>query len=65
MTKKFLCGSDYLHEMAMGWAMFYDTLEECKNDKECWGECGIVELQLDESGNEVSHIWVVKEDLGD
>jgi len=64
MTIKYLCGIDYQTEMDTGLADFYDTIEELKDAKSaCWGECGIVRIELDESGNEVGHQWVVKQDL--
>lgn len=63
MLKKYLCGVDYQHELEEGCANLYDSIEELKNDKLCWGECGIVMLELDESGNEVSHKWIVEQDL--
>lgn len=62
MNKHYLCGTDYQHEMAEGLADFYLSLEEIKVCKKCWGECGIVFIELDESGNEVSHRWIVEQD---
>ena len=63
MTSKFMCGVDYQYELEEGLADLYDSLEELKNSKNCWGTCGIVQIWLDESGNEVSHNWIVKQDM--
>lgn len=57
-TKHYLCGVDYQNEMEMGLAHFYNSLDEIKTKSKCWTECGIIEIELDETGNEISHKWV-------
>lgn len=58
-----MCGVDYQHEWEEGLADLYDSMDELKDSKECWGECGIVSVELDESGNEINCRWIVKQDL--
>ena len=62
-TKHYLCGTDYRYEMSLGMADFYNTIDDFYNNNQCWKECGIVEIELNEAGEEVGHHWVVKEDL--
>lgn len=63
MSKHYLCGVDYQHEMGMNSAHLYTSIEELKAKSRCWAECGIVELELDEAGNEVCHKWVERRQL--
>lgn len=58
MHKKYLCGVDYQHEMEVGMAQIYNSLEELKQKSKCWKECGIVEMELDKKGNELAHRWI-------
>lgn len=62
-TKNYLCGVDYQHEMEEGFADFYPSVEELKNNRRCWKNCGIVEISLDESGNEMGHKWILAQKL--
>lgn len=62
MNKKYLCGTDYYHEFKAGCADLHESVEELKNSGKCWGQCGIVEVTFDESGNEVSHKWIIEQD---
>jgi hypothetical protein len=61
--KKYLCGVDYQHEMEEGLADFYDSIEKLKQEKRCWPQCGIVEIDLDRDGKEIGYKWIVKQDL--
>lgn len=61
-TKQYLCGTDYRHEMQMGSAIFYPTEAALKASSQCWEECGIVEIELDEAGEEVGMKWIVPEE---
>ena len=61
-TKHYLCETDYRHEMEMGMASFYDSLEDLQKHSKCWQECGVVAIILDEAGDEVSHSWVIDEE---
>lgn len=63
MNIVYLCGVDWQHEFEEGSADIYNSIEALKDAQHCWGECGIVRLELDESGNEVSHRWIVEQDL--
>lgn len=61
--KKYLCGVDYQHEMEYGCADIFDSLEELKKVRPCWKSCGIVEMVLNEAGEEVSHVWLHPQNL--
>lgn len=61
MTKHYLCGVNY--KKYQTGTKYYDSIDDLKNNMFCWDECGIVEIVLDESGNEVSHKWLVPQDL--
>lgn len=63
MSKHYLCGVDYQHENDQGKADYYDFINELKDNKSCWKQCGIVELELDEQGNEIGHTWIVRQNL--
>ncbi len=63
MSKRYLCGVDYQHELEEGLADFYDSVEELKSAKKCWIQCGIVEIELDQSGKEIGHKWIVEQDM--
>ena len=64
MSKHYMCGIDFQHEMDAGCADFYDTIEDLKKGKgRCWQQCGIVELELDGRGAVLGHKWVVEQDL--
>lgn len=63
MTKTYLCGVDYQHEMGEGLADFFNTIDELKAAKPCWKSCGIVELSLNEAGEEVGYSWVEQQSL--
>ena len=62
-TKHYLCGVDYQHELEEGLANLYDSVQALKDDGKCWRQCGIVELELDEAGNEIGHIWIQEQDM--
>lgn len=63
MTRHYLCGVDFQHEMDEGLADFYDSVEELKEKKKCWKQCGIVEIFLDESAEMISYKWIEKQAL--
>jgi hypothetical protein len=64
VSKHYLCGIDYQQELEEGCADLYDSIEALKKQKpRCWDQCGIVELELDETGNEVGHKWIVDQDF--
>ncbi len=63
MSKHYLCGVDYQHEMEEGLADFFDSVEELKSARKCWTECGIIELELDEAGKEIGHSWVEPQNM--
>jgi len=62
MSKHYICGIDFQEELE-GCLDVFDTVEELKQKKECWPECGIVEMELGEAGEVVSHTWVVPQRL--
>lgn len=63
-TKIYMCGVDYRHEMDRGSARNFDSVDELKTYSECWEECGIVEVELDEAANEVGMQWIVEPEDG-
>lgn len=63
MSKTYLCGVSYQHEIGQCDVDYFDSLEELKASLKCWTGCGVVELELDEQGKEISHKWVVEQDL--
>jgi hypothetical protein len=63
MTKHYMCGVDLQHEYEEGQAQFFDSIEDLKEKKKCWPQCGIVEVYLDSYGHIVVHEWVVKQDF--
>lgn len=41
--KVYMCGNDWAEEPA---AVAYESIEDLKENKKCWKECGIVELDV-------------------
>jgi hypothetical protein len=67
MTKKYLCGVSFEHELGETDEIgIYDSIEDLKKDGECWKECGIVEVDV-EDGEEPKttdpHRWVVEQNF--
>lgn len=63
VTIKYLCGVDYQREWKIGLADFYNTVLELQIAKRCWEECGIVRIMLGDAGEELSHKWVVEQNM--
>jgi hypothetical protein len=64
MSKHYVCGVDYQHELEECLADVYDSVEALKSARKCWKQCGIVEFTLDEKGQEVGNgIWIEKQDM--
>lgn len=66
MKKYYLCGVSFIHELGetnMDSFMF-ESLEEFKEKRSCWTNCGIVEIEV-EYGKPPeeysSHKWIVEE----
>jgi hypothetical protein len=61
-TFHYICGTDYEHEIdhpTQPSLDYFDSLAALKAAKTCWPQCGVVWLELDPAGEEVSHQWVV------
>jgi len=42
-----MCGNDWAEELgAPGGGEAYESIEDLKENKSCWEECGIVELDI-------------------
>lgn len=60
MSKKkaYVCGVDWQHEIGeVNDVKLYSSIEVLKEERTCWKECGIVELELSLVG------WVEPQDL--
>jgi len=60
--KLYACGVDWQHEIGEapdleGKMPLYSSVEELKQKRTCWDECGIVEIELKVTK------WVLKQDL--
>ena len=49
-TVHYMCGTDFEHEAKSpnGCLDVYSSVEEVKNHKKCWKECGIIEFTMNE-----------------
>jgi hypothetical protein len=46
--KGYLCGVDFQHELGevMDSTPVYSSVEDLKRQRECWSDCGIVEVEV-------------------
>jgi len=68
--KKYLCGVAFDTELGYTDEIgFYDSVDILKEDRECWEECGIVEVEFDGPNNPGSmedikaYKWVVEQNM--
>jgi len=57
-TKHYVCISDFKHEENS--LDYFSSIEELKNKKACWQECGVMEVELNESGEKISSREIIK-----
>jgi len=67
MPKKYLCGVAFQYELGETNEIgIYDSVKELKESGQCWKNCGIVEILINE-GNDpefyYSHKWIVKQKM--
>jgi len=53
----YICGIAWQHEAGETDIKVYESIEHLKEKEECWGECGIVEISLEEVK------WVVPQNI--
>lgn len=48
VIKVYMCGIDWQHELgqALGGNRVYASVEDLKQNRTCWKECGIVEVEV-------------------
>jgi hypothetical protein len=57
MSKHYLCGVDFEHELDHT-LDYFESVDLLKRQQPCWRTCGIVEVELDELGEIVNHRWI-------
>jgi hypothetical protein len=63
ITTHYCCGVDFQYEIDEGMGDVYSSVEDLKNHKSCWEECGIVKFELNEQGELVGYTWILKQKL--
>lgn len=61
MSKAYCCGVYFQHEMedVSPIGEMFVSVEELELARECYVNCGIVELELGDFGEVLSHKWIV------